>query len=191
MFRLLQIARVFKNKIWYSLLNPGYLLESTVRGTNTETLYDTIIEPIVSQPSLIVNNIYIGSAFNAADKEWLRSNSITTIINATNEISNFYPDEFNYYNFPTDDTEKGSLVNFFEKFCNVVNRVEYNNGILVHCYAGRSRSVILVLYYLITRCNMTRNAALDLIYKKRPQTNINVEFLRQCEISTIRHRYIE
>lgn len=45
--------------------------------------------------------------------------------------------------------------------------VQGGEKILVHCHAGRSRSVMVVAAYLVARCGLTAQSALNLIQSKR------------------------
>lgn len=49
----------------------------------------------------------------------------------------------------------------------IADAVDADERILVHCHAGRSRSVAGVARYLVEQCGMTRHAALALIEEKR------------------------
>jgi protein tyrosine phosphatase len=161
------------------VVNPWYLFTRVQRSTENNNYIQCTIEDCTSEPSFILNNIWLGSAYNAADYEWLKENEITTVINVTNEISNFYENEFVYHNFPTDDTMEGSLREAFDPFCSALHNARGN--VLVHCYAGRSRSVALLVYYFITRYKMEMTDAIRFISVQRPQININTEFLCQIE----------
>ncbi len=46
-------------------------------------------------------------------------------------------------------------------------------GVLVHCYAGQSRSVSLVLAYLCARHNMSLADAYELVVAARPSARPN------------------
>jgi len=45
--------------------------------------------------------------------------------------------------------------------------IAHSEKILVHCHAGRSRSVCIVAAYLVKFCGYSRNDAFDLIKSKR------------------------
>jgi protein-tyrosine phosphatase len=185
--RTFQTLQVFRDKLYYSIINPFSIIVQTTREKETtSTFYKLVIEPIVSEPSLVFKNIYIGTAFNANDKEWLQKHNIGVIINTTNEISNFYESSISYYNFPSDDTDSTNLSNYFEESARIIHHyvVFSNVNILVHCYSGKSRSVVLVLYYLITRQYMSFETAVRCIDTYRPQNNINSRLLYQLREST-------
>ena len=48
-------------------------------------------------PTHIIDNIYLGNAYNAAYYYGLKKNNIKMIINVTKEISKYYPEYFTYY----------------------------------------------------------------------------------------------
>ena len=54
-------------------------------------------------------------------------------------------------------------------------------GVLVHCFVGRSRSVAVCCYYLITRRNRTLYEAYQDICGARPIAQINTRFVRALQ----------
>ena len=178
---LLIISRVFRDKCYYSLFHSFDLFEKVDRIYPDEKYYSW--GDLLEDASPVIDNIYLGSAFNGADYSWLKETDIEIVVNATESISNFFPDEFTYHNFPAEDLGTGSLKLFYEDFCNVVDN-NPDKKILVHCYAGRSRSASLVLYYLITRLDMTLEKALEFLKNKRSIININQEFVQEIWLET-------
>jgi len=104
-----------------------------------------------SEPTHVVDNIYLGSAFNAATYDTLKKFNIKVIMNATSEISNYYPRDFSYIRYELYDNNKHSIKKYLEKsFNDIKYHQEHTNGnILIHCFMGASRSASIVLYYLI------------------------------------------
>jgi len=45
----------------------------------------------------VCDNIYLGNAYNASNFNYLKSLDIKIIINATNEINNYFPNNFIYH----------------------------------------------------------------------------------------------
>lgn len=183
---LTKLSRVWYDKLIYVILNPSYVFTPVQRsfperkGYIQRFLIDTFCDASFIFTTENGSDVYLGSAFNAADDGWLRVKHITTIINATFEISNFFDTDFEYFNFPADDTILGELKKGdFERFCDIVDNAFGN--VLVHCYAGRSRSAVLVLYYLITRLGFTKLEALNLLQQHREQININEHFMRTID----------
>ena len=123
----------------------------------------------------IINNIYLGDIVSATDKNCLKN--INIIINISNSR---YKEEPNikYYHFDIDDNRTETISRFFSRFTDIIKESE-NQNILVHCMNGVSRSVSLVLYYLMI-LGMTLNDSIKYLKPKRNQyTRPNVGFFRQ------------
>jgi protein-tyrosine phosphatase len=132
-----------------------------------------------SKPTHVIDNIYLGSAFNAASYYDLKELNIITLINATKEISHYYPEDFTYFNYDIYDNNKDSICEHLEEaFQSIINQQENEDGnILIHCYMGSSRSASLVLYYLMKKGlnnqgePMSHEEALNFLKEKRPIIN--------------------
>ena len=105
----------------------------------------------LSDPTPVIDNIYLGSAFNAASYDLLKKLDVTVIINATTEISNYYPNDFTYLRYKLYDNNKHSIKKYLEKSFNDIQFHQRNTkgNILIHCFMGASRSASIVLYYLM------------------------------------------
>lgn len=53
--------------------------------------------------------------------------------------------------------------------------------VLVHCYAGRSRSATVCLAYLMRTCNMSLDAAYEHVRARRHVIDPNLNFMRQLQ----------
>ncbi len=106
-----------------------------------------------SEPTHVVDNIYLGSAFNAASYNLLTKLNIKVIINATTEISNYYEklNDFTYLRYKLYDNNKNRIRQYLEKSFNDIQSHQQNTkgNILIHCFMGASRSASIVLYYLM------------------------------------------
>lgn len=130
--------------------------------------------------SEIDNFIYLGSSIDAANYKQLKDNQINCIINVTKEISNYYEDEFDYHRISVDDIENETIINNLELVYKYIEeQIKNKNKILIHCFAGRSRSAAVVLFYMIKKYELNINEAYDLILKKRHVVNINKSFYNE------------
>lgn len=176
---LVMTSRVMKDKIWYAMWNFD-LFEKVDRCYANESYYSSISSLLTEPATRIIDNLYLGSAFNAADYEWLKSNKIDLIVNVTPGISNYYPDDFEYRNISVVDLSHASLAPYFEQFYQlVINNPD--RKILVHCFAGKSRSASLVLYYMMKKYNLDMVNAINYIKERRPVININCTFIGEIE----------
>lgn len=147
---------------------------------NMSSVYSPI--SFFSNANYILDNIYLGSSYNASNWNLLADNNITNIINVTNNIPNFFENEndIKYLNITkNDDGEdlftKKELEKTYEFICN------NNDNILIHCVFGRSRSVTIVLYYIIKKYNISLEEALSFLKDKRYYINPSLVFLNNLK----------
>ena len=139
---------------------------------------------LFTNPTHIIDNIYIGNAYNAADYYTLKKLGIKKIVNVSEEISNYFPSEFEYYNIKVLDNEDGRLKPHYNKFISFTNQSNKSNddkdsNILVHCFMGSSRSATLVVLYLMRNHHMTFEDAYKFIKNKRNIVNLNTMFAKE------------
>ncbi len=133
----------------------------------------------------IIDNIYLGNAYNASNWINLDSNNIGLIINITKEIPNYYINDIEYYNICIKDTNDSDILSHLDDF---IEKIElYNNSnsekqnILIHCYMGSSRSASLVVGYLCKFKKMKVDEAIYFIKNKRNLVNINTKFIEDLK----------
>ena len=109
--------------------------------------YSTFLGP----PVHIVDNIYLGSSFNAACRETLEELNIKIVFNISKEMSNYYPDDFTYHRCDLYDNNKHSILKHLKKaYEQIVEHRDHDDGnILIHCFMGASRSASVVIYYIM------------------------------------------
>jgi dual specificity phosphatase 12 len=168
------ITPVIANKIYnrnYDKSRPSYY--------NMSSIYSPI--SFFSYANYILDNIYLGSTYNASNWNLLVDNNIYNVINATNNIPNFFKDDgITYLNIiKNDDGEDTFTKEEFEKTYEFINNS--NQNVLIHCVFGRSRSVTIILYYLIKKYNFTCKDALDLLKAKRYYINPSLKFIDNLE----------
>lgn len=135
-----------------------------------------------SQPTYIIDNIYLGSAFNASCNSTMKNNNIELIINLTTDISNYFEKDFIYKNYPLHDNNKDSIKQYLDKaYQEILDFQEKNNGknIFIHCFMGASRSASIVIYYLIKKYEYTIDDAIIFIKNKREVVNPTVLFYKE------------
>ncbi len=124
-------------------------------------------------------NIYIGNINSSLNKDELEKRGITHIISVINGCTQNYPD-LNYKLVHLNDDSWQNISKYFEECSNYIEQV-INEGesILVHCSKGVSRSVTIVLAYLIIKKGYSLDQALIKIKEKRSIINPNKGFLDQ------------
>lgn len=137
------------------------------------------------EPTHIIDNIYLGSAFNAASRYTINKLSIKLIINVTKNINNYFND-LTYVNIPIHDNGIDLIDNYLQKtYDNIASFQIANSGnILIHCFFGASRSVSVVLFYLIKKHNMSLKKAIKFVSKKRKVIHPSLTLLKSIQSIT-------
>lgn len=138
------------------------------------------------KPTHIIDNIYLGSAFNSASYYVLKELNIKTIVNVTKEISNYYPNDFDYIRYDIYDNNEQSIGKYLDDaYTFIKNKQTTSDGnILVHCYMGSSRSASVVIYYLTKTLKkddgrfVTFDEALEYVKNKRGVVNPTFRFTK-------------
>jgi len=124
------------------------------------------------EASLILPYLYLGAEKHANNKDFLLKFGITYIINVTVECRNFFPELFTYGNFLLRDNNEEDIYETVEGAYNFIDNVKNRNGkVLVHCYLGMSRSVSVVIYYLMKSQSWPLKQALEFVKSKRIVAN--------------------
>ncbi|KAF5898967.1 protein phosphatase Slingshot 3-like [Clarias magur] len=136
----------------------------------------------MDKPSKILDYLYLGSEWNAANFEELQKNNVGYILNVTMEIDNFFPEAFTYMNIRVYDVEATDLLShwnntymFISEACNT------GQSVLVHCKMGVSRSASTVIAFLMKQQGWTLEEALNHVRERRPIVQPNDGFLRQLQ----------
>ena len=136
---------------------------------------------INSHPSQIFNWMFLGTYSNACDIKELRRIGIRFVLNCASECdNNNLPDNIKELHLNIKDDNKFNLTPFFEESNLFINKVRLSGEImLIHCKFGISRSVSLIIAYLIKYFGFTVEKALNYIQAKRTHVNPNKGFLDQ------------
>lgn len=130
--------------------------------------------------SLVEKGLYIGNINHATDVRWLKNHNITHIVNATEEIGNIFPYLFQYMKLFLDDSPHQSFGRSLDKsYIFIKNALHKGGNVLVHCYAGVSRSSSIVIYYLMRSRNWSYSRAYAHLKIKHHKTNPNRGFIDQ------------
>ena len=140
------------------------------------------MKSFLENPSRIVDELYIGNAANAADSGFFRKNNIKNVLNVTKYTKNHFPRRVNYMRIPISDArgiEFGKQIRKGVRF--IETSLARGEPILVHCVMGCSRSVTVVVGYIMKRYNMTRDEAYDLVKARRVIANPNISFWNELK----------
>ncbi|KAK9931320.1 hypothetical protein M0R45_018598 [Rubus argutus] len=133
-------------------------------------------------PCQIEQGLFLGSIGAANNKEELKNCNVTHILTVANSLPPQYPNDFVYKVLNVADTKCTDLKQHFDECFNYIEEAKRcGGGVLVHCFAGMSRSATIVLSYLMKKHGMRLTQALELVKRKRPQAAPNAGFISQLQ----------
>ncbi|CAL9222042.1 unnamed protein product, partial [Arabidopsis halleri] len=133
-------------------------------------------------PSLIEQGLYLGSVAAACNKTVLKSYNVTHILTVASSLRPAHPDDFVYKVVRVVDKEDTNLEMYFDECVDFIDEAKRQGGsVLVHCFVGKSRSVTIVVAYLMKKHGMTLAQALQHVKSKRPVASPNAGFIRQLQ----------
>ncbi|KAB5570918.1 hypothetical protein PHYPO_G00218960 [Pangasianodon hypophthalmus] len=134
----------------------------------------------MDKPSKILDYLYLGSEWNAANFEELQKNNVGYILNVTMEIDNFFPESYTYMNIRVYDVESTDLLSHWNNTYMFINEARKSGqSVLVHCKMGVSRSASTVIAFLMKQQGWTLEDALNHVRERRPIVQPNDSFLKQ------------
>jgi hypothetical protein len=173
--------------------NSEIIQENQVEIERYYDRIDTYIQIIsfFKSPTHIIDNIYVGNARNAASYYTLEDNNIKMIINVTENIPIYYPEIYTYHHIKIKDDNNESIKSFLENSYNRIKDFQKNNNncnILIHCFMGASRSVSILIYYILKeRLNKNKkiniNKTIQFIKEKRSIINPTKKLIKDIEES--------
>ena len=146
------------------------LKEELNMGNNNERKYDEDYNEIIE------DFLYISGYKTASTISDLQKLKITNIINCSGDLcENLYFSDINYLTLNIRDNVSENIECLFFKCINYISETKEKNGrVLIHCYKGVSRSVSIIISYLIFLHKWTYDEAFDFVQLKRPIANPNI-----------------
>lgn len=124
----------------------------------------------------ITENIYLGS-ITETKNEFLVEHNISLILNFARECE--YDSNVKQLHFKFDDDHRQNLLSHFDGVVDIIKQHVENKGVvLIHCFAGKSRSVSFVLAYLMKEQHMSLYDAFKYVSEKR-DVYPNISFIEQ------------
>jgi hypothetical protein len=133
-----------------------------------------MINPRISK---ITDDIYISDAINAMDYQSLKLLGIKQILIAGNEIPRHGDLHFKVFHVKINDLPNENIKKYFNPSFNFIKK----NKTLVHCAMGMSRSVSIVIAYLMRANAMSYEEAHATVKARRNIANPNSGFIAQLK----------
>jgi len=121
----------------------------------------------------VIPGVWIGSQGDCTSEQFMREHQIGVIINCTKDVPAPFKDRIPTYRIPLDDAEHSNpeLIRHMEYVAAVIDVCKRDGkNVLVHCYAGVSRSASTVAAYLILATGMSKEEAIATIRAKKKET---------------------
>ncbi|RZC58761.1 hypothetical protein C5167_006066 [Papaver somniferum] len=136
--------------------------------------------------SRITDHIYLGSEAVAKNREILRKNGITHVLNCVGFVCpEYFKEDLVYKTLWLQDNPSEDITCILYDVFDYFEEVREQNGrVLVHCCQGISRSTSLVIAYLMWRDGQSFENAFQLVKAARGVVNPNMGFacqLLQCQ----------
>jgi protein-tyrosine phosphatase len=129
---------------------------------------------------IVMDNVLVASQDVAYDKQSLIKHGVTHILNVAAALPNAYQSDYQYLNVEMYDEEDEELMKHYpicEKF--IDDSLTQGGKVLIHCRAGKSRSVSIAVAYLMHKKHLPWRKALDFIRTTRSYADPNKGFIRQ------------
>lgn len=135
-----------------------------------------------AEPNRVAEGLYIGSIGAAFSRDILLREGVTHVLTVANALLPRFPDAFEYRVVPVLDSPDCDIAALFDECIAFIDAALASGGrVLVHCFAGRSRSASVVLAYLMRVHGMALADALEHLRAVRPVVCPNSGFMRQLE----------
>ncbi|TYZ60195.1 hypothetical protein PybrP1_003517 [[Pythium] brassicae (nom. inval.)] len=129
-------------------------------------------------PVEVAPGLFIGSIHAAFNVDALREKRISHVLNLAAAAATF-PDDFTYLSVGIRDKDAANLLSCLPVAMLFVQAGIDAGGVLVHCAGGRSRSPAVAIAYLMTRDQLSFDAAADHVKALRPVVALNAGFESQ------------
>lgn len=131
-------------------------------------------------PTIRYGGLYLGKKEIASDLKRIIEYNITSIINCASEIPNYFEKVgINYKKLKLIDSIESYIYDYFED-CSLEIYTSLSKGqsVLVHCKEGKSRSVSIVIAFLMRFMKINLKGCLKLLKTKNVVIGINAGFQR-------------
>lgn len=167
---LLYQSRMKRYKL---ITNTDRMIKQPMTTRITKHFHNMILDP-----THIIDNIYLGNAYNSSNYNIIKKYNIGSVINVTQEIPNYFENDLEYYNIEILDTpEDNFTLHQFRNVLEFIKSTPVNTNILIHCYMGSSRSATIIVLYLINKYGYSIADAIEFVRNKREIVNINKNFI--------------
>jgi len=131
---------------------------------------------------ILPDKLYMSGAYILErNKHQLNNLDITLIINVAEETRDVIG-EWKNIKIPLRDTQNENIVKYFDLLYIIIdNEINKGGKVLVHCYAGISRSSTIVISYLMKKFGCYRSVVHEFVKSHRDKIEPNYGFVKQLD----------
>ena len=133
-----------------------------------------------AEPAEILPGVFLGSIGAAHNEDALRRHRITHVLTVASSFAPRFPDAYEYLVVDVADAPSENLRAHFERCLKFIARARLDGvNVLVHCFAGRSRSATIVAAYAMATEGTSLEETMRAMKEKRPTAGPNRGFAAQ------------
>ncbi|KAF3455742.1 hypothetical protein FNV43_RR00384 [Rhamnella rubrinervis] len=133
-------------------------------------------------PCQIEEGLFLGSVGASNNKDALKALNVTHILTVAKSLRPACPNDFVYKVIDVLDREDENIKQYFEECFDFIDEAKRaHGGVLVHCFMGRSRSVTIIVAYLMRKHGMSLSQALEHVKSRRKLAAPNAGFISELE----------
>ena len=166
------VSTTYPSIIYY----PYVMLQNLYSNIKYSNIFSSKFEA-----NMIIENLYLGNIDSSYDYAELKNIGITHVVSVLQGYIPPYPDDFNYLVVNALDDENTNLKDVFDEAIEFIDEGIENGKVLVHCYAGRSRSATIVIAYIVKKFGMSVEKALKFVKGCRGIVMPNKYFMKQLD----------
>lgn len=135
---------------------------------------------LIEKMSHIIDNIFIGDKYDVTNPDFMKKNNIEAVLNTAFELPRSPYTKYYLKLAMSDSADEQILPNLVLAYSFLQEQSAQGRNVIVHCSVGMSRSVSMVVGYLILK-GMPFSTALNLVKRRRPIADPNSGFLKQLK----------
>ncbi|KAK4186749.1 protein-tyrosine phosphatase-like protein [Podospora australis] len=156
-------------------------ISNTTTTTTTTTTSKSTSSSKAPISTVIPDFLFLASvsATSSENSQLLLNTGITDVL-SVGKSPLFRQDGITYHRLSLQDNQWASILAVADEACKIIESVKSLKGkVLVHCFAGISRSPSIIAAYLMKSEGMTLRQSLEALIRARDQVKPNTGFLRQ------------
>ena len=151
-----------------------------IKGKKEDSHLHTEKKFLVRPLSQVTDNIYLGNILDAQNINKLLKLGIKKVLSLiTDPQLLIYPPTIEHKLIHINDFPRENIIKYFGE-CLLF--IDDDKKILVHCYAGASRSATIIIAYLMWKNQLDYVESCNIVQKIRPIVNPNYGFYRQLKM---------